>query len=83
MTGFVDAGHNPTSLITIASLQDLGYTVNYNAADPYDGYDMDNDVPGCCNPPELDTARKLLRKLKKNDISWNKRKKKKQHSKRN
>jgi hypothetical protein len=36
MTGFVDAGVvNPLSKITIASLADMGYTVNLNGADPY------------------------------------------------
>jgi hypothetical protein len=32
MTGWVDDGHNPISRITIASLRDLGYHVNMNAA---------------------------------------------------
>ncbi|WP_169730702.1 leishmanolysin-related zinc metalloendopeptidase [Calidithermus chliarophilus] len=37
MTGYLDAGViNPLSRVTIGSLQDLGYTVNYAAADPYD-----------------------------------------------
>lgn len=35
MTGYIDAGINPTSRITIGSLADLGYTVNMAAADPY------------------------------------------------
>jgi len=36
MTGFYNSGiANPLSRITIASLADLGYTVNYAAADPY------------------------------------------------
>jgi hypothetical protein len=35
MTGFVDPGGNPMSRVTIASLQDLGYTVNLAAAEPY------------------------------------------------
>lgn len=35
MTGFLDPGVNPISHMTIASLEDLGYKVNYNAADPY------------------------------------------------
>lgn len=36
MTGFINSGiFNPVSRMTIASLQDLGYQVNYNAADPY------------------------------------------------
>lgn len=36
MTGFLNSGvANPISAITIASMADLGYTVNMNAADPY------------------------------------------------
>jgi len=35
MTGFVGASGNPLSRMTVASLQDLGYAVNLNAAEPY------------------------------------------------
>ncbi|HEY2416219.1 MAG TPA: pre-peptidase C-terminal domain-containing protein [Pirellulaceae bacterium] len=35
MTGFLNVGDNPLSKITVASMADLGYTVNLNAADPY------------------------------------------------
>jgi len=35
MTGYVNAGANPLSLLTIASMGDLGYTVNYAAAEPF------------------------------------------------
>jgi|tagenome__1003787_1003787.scaffolds.fasta_scaffold20936914_3 hypothetical protein len=35
MTGFVGAAGNPMSRLTIASLQDVGYTVDMNAAEPY------------------------------------------------
>ena len=35
MTGFVDAGVNPLSRVTVASMGDLGYTVNLADADPY------------------------------------------------
>lgn len=35
MTGFLDAGPNPMSTMTIGSLQDLGYTVNMAEADGY------------------------------------------------
>ena len=35
MTGFDDPGRNAMSRMTIASLQDLGYQVNLNAADSY------------------------------------------------
>ena len=35
MTGYLNPGANPLSLETIASMGDLGYTVNYAAAEPY------------------------------------------------
>jgi hypothetical protein len=35
MTGFLNSGSNPLSRITIASLADMGYTVNLNAADNF------------------------------------------------
>lgn len=35
MTGFLNPAINPLSRLTIASLADLGYEVNYAAADPY------------------------------------------------
>ena len=35
MTGFLNPAFNPISRLTIASLEDLGYVVNYAAADPY------------------------------------------------
>jgi hypothetical protein len=35
MTGFLNAGVNPLSAITVASLADLGYTVDGSAADPF------------------------------------------------
>jgi Leishmanolysin len=35
MTGFVDPGQNPLSVVTVASLADEGYTVNLNGADPF------------------------------------------------
>lgn len=38
MTGFVDS-NMPISALTIASLDDIGYVVDYNAADEYDGSD--------------------------------------------
>src|SRR6185503_13313563 len=34
MTGFLNSGTNPLSVVTIGSLQDLGYSVNMAAADP-------------------------------------------------
>ena len=35
MTGFISGIPDPLSSVTIGSLQDMGYTVNYSAADPY------------------------------------------------
>ena len=35
MTGFINRQSNPLSKVTIGSLQDKGYAVNYNAADIY------------------------------------------------
>lgn len=35
MTGFIDAGTNPLSLLTIRSLQDIGYTVDAAGADAF------------------------------------------------
>ena len=35
MTGYINAGTNPMSRVTVASLADLGYTVRIAAADPY------------------------------------------------
>lgn len=35
MTGFINGGKNPLSIMTIKSLEDLGYTVDVTTADPY------------------------------------------------
>jgi hypothetical protein len=35
MTGFLNSGSNPLSLLTVRSLQDFGYGVNAGAADPF------------------------------------------------
>jgi hypothetical protein len=35
MTGFLNAGPNPLSVVTIASLADMGYTVDESQADPF------------------------------------------------
>lgn len=35
MTGFINAGANPLSVVTTASMGDLGYLVNYAASDSY------------------------------------------------
>ena len=44
LTGFITAGSNPISRITIGAMADLGYTVNYGAADAY-------AIPGVTPPP--------------------------------
>ena len=36
MTGFLNAGTNPLSRLTIAALEDMGYQVDFNAADAFD-----------------------------------------------
>jgi hypothetical protein len=35
MTGFVDQGFNPLSRVSVASMADLGYSVNFQGADDY------------------------------------------------
>ena len=35
LTGFLDPGANPISRMTIAAFEDLGYSVDYDRADPY------------------------------------------------
>jgi hypothetical protein len=35
MTGFLNPGLNPVGRMTVAALQDIGYQVNLNAADPF------------------------------------------------
>jgi hypothetical protein len=35
MTGFIDPGINPLSVLSVAAQEDLGYTVNYAGADPF------------------------------------------------
>jgi hypothetical protein len=35
MSGFISQAHNPLSKVTVASLQDLGYKVNLNAAEAF------------------------------------------------
>jgi len=42
MTGWINAGSNPLSTITIASLADIGFTVNLLAAD---GYSVSSGIP--------------------------------------
>lgn len=60
MTGFVNLGPNPVSRITVGALEDMGYKVNYGAADDYSipsqlalmlmgiGDDAGNQRCGCC-----------------------------------
>ena len=35
MTGFINSGANPLSILSVRSMQDLGYTVNTAAAEPF------------------------------------------------
>jgi hypothetical protein len=35
MTGFINSGKNPLSRLTVAALQDMGYQITFDAADPY------------------------------------------------
>ena len=35
MTGYINPGHLPLSVMTVRSIEDLGYTVNPSGADPY------------------------------------------------
>lgn len=35
MTGFIEAAENPLSRVTVASFEDMGYEVNYDAADTF------------------------------------------------
>jgi hypothetical protein len=49
MTGYVNLGGMPLSIITVGSLQDMGYTVNMLAADPFQvplGGASANMIPG-------------------------------------
>ena len=50
MTGFVSAGSNPLSRVTIASLRDLGYDVDESGADPFT-LDPPAGVPGAVAAP--------------------------------
>jgi Leishmanolysin len=44
MTGFIGRSPTPLSRITVATLQDMGYQVNYDKADPFGRSDLD---PSC------------------------------------
>jgi hypothetical protein len=47
MTGFLNNGANPLSVVTASSLDDLGYSVDVNAADPF------TIVPPFAPPPSI------------------------------
>jgi hypothetical protein len=61
MTGFINSGTNPLSVMSIRSLEDLGYTVNAAAAEPYPDANtrvvinirsiLDGDTPVTTTPP--------------------------------
>ena len=60
MTGYLSSTIPIISKITIATVEDLGYTVDYTQADSYDGSNVNNAVSGCCAPS---SSRKQLRQL--------------------
>lgn len=41
MTGYLSSGPSPLSRITVATLEDLGYTVDYSTADTFTSSDLD------------------------------------------
>ena len=57
MTGFLDPGFNPISRVTVGALQDMGYEVDYDAADNFQlptcqqltlmGLHTDRGIPRC------------------------------------
>ncbi len=51
MTGFINGGINPLSRVTVGALEDMGYTVNYAAADEYvlPGFGATGPIPGGLN----------------------------------
>ena len=51
MTGFINAGKNPLSIMTIESLEDLGYTVDVTVADPYSHPGLNVLAPGTVPDP--------------------------------
>lgn len=66
MTGYADQGLLPLSRITIGSLQDLGYAVNYAAADAYSG-------PNGARAEQVAPAAGLEAAVKKNDLTFSRR----------
>jgi len=62
MTGFLDMGigaENPLSTISIGALEDLGYIVSYDNAEPYSISDINTDY--CCFPVMSGNDRQQLR----------------------
>jgi Bacterial Ig-like domain (group 2)/Leishmanolysin len=58
MTGFVDPGQNPLSVVTVASLADEGYTVDLNGADPFS---LQLSLRAFRGGPQFELKRDLLR----------------------
>ncbi len=56
MTGFINAGKNPLSIMSIRSLEDLGYKVDTLAADPYSRPGLNVLAPGTVADPPLTTG---------------------------
>jgi hypothetical protein len=56
MTGFINAGPNPLSIMTIKSLEDLGYTVDVTAADPYTRASLNIRAAGSTADPSPTTG---------------------------
>ena len=61
MTGYINGNQfgNPISKLTIASLQDMGYGVDYGAADEYDGSDTTCCFGGSVSVQEEDDTDSL------------------------
>ena len=51
MTGFINAGKNPLSIMSIRSLEDLGYTVDTTAADAYSNAGLNLRAAGSVADP--------------------------------
>lgn len=56
MTGYVSLVANPLSVITVGSMQDMGYAVNYASADPYTVDGTNLRVPGPADEFKLQEA---------------------------
>lgn len=65
MTGIADKP-SPFSILTIASVEDLGYSVSYKVADEFD---KDNLNSTCCNTPKM-TKSRLLSSPALSDAGW-------------